>query len=64
MATGTANTAPVPAMPMQEDLILYRILSAMLEYLCCERELDERTRDRAKRVLAVKTGMTQDSIFL
>ena len=49
---------------MQEDLILYRILSAMLEYLCCERELDERTRDRAKRVLAVKTGMTQDSIFL
>lgn len=36
----------------------------MLEYLCCEGELDERTRDRAKRVLAVKTGMTQDSIFL
>ena len=32
MATGTENTAPVPAMPMQEDLILYRILSAMLEY--------------------------------
>lgn len=49
---------------MQEDLILYRILSAMLEYLCCEGELDEQTCDRAKRVLAVKTGMTQDSIFL
>lgn len=36
----------------------------MLEYLCCEGELDEQTRDRTKRVLAVKTGMTQDSIFL
>lgn len=64
MATGTENTAPVPAMPMQEDLILYRILSAMLEHRCCEGELDEQTRDRAKRVLAVKTGMTRDSIFL
>lgn len=64
MATGTENTAPVPAMPMQEALILYRILSAMLEHRCCEGELDEQTRDRAKRVLAVKTGMTRDSIFL
>ena len=64
MATGTENTVPVPAMPMQEALILYRILSAMLEHRCCEVELDEQTRDRAKRVLAVKTGMTQDSIFL
>lgn len=49
---------------MQEDLILYRILSVMLEHRCCEVELDEQTRDRAKRVLAVKAGMTQDSIFL
>lgn len=64
MATGTENTAPVPVMPTQEDLILYRILSAMLEHCCCERELDEQTLDRAKRVLAVKTGMTRDSIFL
>ncbi len=64
MATGTENTAPVPAMPMQEALILYRILSAMLEHRCCEGELDEQTRDRAERVLAVKTGMTRDSIFL
>ena len=61
---GNRNTAPVPAMPMQEALILYRILSAMLEHRCCEGELDEQTRDRAKRVLAVKTGMTRDSIFL
>ena len=64
MATGTENTAPVPAMPMQEDLILYRILSAMLEYLCCEGELDEQTRVRAKRGVAVKTGMTRYSNFL
>lgn len=49
---------------MQEDLILYRILSVMLEHRCCEGELDKQTRDRAKRVLAVKAGMTQDSIFL
>ena len=49
---------------MQEDLILYRILSVMLEHRYCEGELDEQTRDRAKRVLAVKAGMTRGSIFL
>ena len=36
----------------------------MLEHRCCEGELDEQTRNRAKSVLAVKTGMTRDSIFL
>lgn len=64
MATGTENTAPVPAMPMQEDLILYRILSVMLEHRCCEGELDAQTRDRANAVLAMKTGLKQDSIFI
>lgn len=64
MATGTENTAPVPAMPMQEDLIRYRILCAMLDNLCREGELDAQTRDRANAVLAMKTGLKQDSIFI
>ena len=64
MATGNVNTAPVPVTPPQEDLIRYRILCAMLDNLCREGELDAQTRDRANAVLAMKTGLKQDSIFI
>ena len=64
MATGNVNTAPVPVTPTQEDLIRYRILCAMLENLCRTGELDAHTRDRANAVLAMKTGLKQDSIFI
>ena len=64
MATGNVNTAPVPVTPTQEDLIRYRILCAMLENLCQTGELDAQTRDRANAVLAMKTGLKQDSIFI
>lgn len=64
MATGNVNTAPVPVTPTQEDLIRYRILCAMLDNLCREGELDVQTRDRANAVLAMKTGLKQDSIFI
>ena len=64
MATGNVNTAPVPVTPTQEDLIRYRILCAMLDNLCREGELDAQTRDRPNAVLAMKTGLKQDSIFI
>ena len=64
MATGNVNTAPVPVTPTQEDLIRYRILCAILDNLCREGELDAQTRDRANAVLAMKTGLKQDSIFI
>ena len=64
MATGNVNTAPVPVTPTQEDLIRYRILCAVLDNLCREGELDAQTRDRANAVLAMKTGLKQDSIFI
>ena len=64
MATGNVNTAPVPVTPTQEDLIRYRILCAMLDNLCREGELDAQTRDRANAVLAMKTGLKRDSIFM
>ena len=64
MAIGNANTAPVPVTPTQEDLIRYRILCAMLDNLCREGELDAQTRDRANAVLAMKTGLKRDSIFI
>ena len=64
MATGNVNTAPVPVTPTQEDLIRYRILCAMLDNPCREGELDAQTRDRANAVLAMKTGLKQDSIFI
>ena len=64
MATGNAITAPVPVTPTQEDLIRYRILCAMLDNLCREGELDAQTRDRANTVLAMKTALNRDSIFI
>lgn len=64
MATGNVNTAPVPVTPTQEDLIRYRILCAMLDNLCRQGELDAQTRDRANAVLAMKTGLKRDSIFI
>ena len=63
METGTANTAPASVTPTQEDLIRYRILCAM-DNLCRQGELDAQTRDRANAVLAMKTGLKRDSIFL
>lgn len=36
----------------------------MLENLCRAGELDAHTRDRASAVLAMKTGLKQDSIFI
>lgn len=64
METGNANTAPAPVTPTQEDLIRYRILCAMLDNLCREGKLDIQTHDRANAVLAMKTGLKQDSIFI
>ena len=64
MATENANTAPAPVMPTQEDLIRYRILCAMLDHLGRAGELDAQTRERANAVLAMKTGLKRDSIFL
>ena len=64
MEIKTANTAPVPVTPTQEDLIRYRILCATLDNLCREGELDTQTRDRANAVLAMKTGLKRDSIFI
>ena len=64
MATGNVNTALVPVTPTQEDHIRYRILCTMLDNLCREGELDAQTRDRANAVLAMKTGLKQDSIFI
>lgn len=64
MATGNVNTAPAPVTPTQEDLIRYRILCAMLDNLCRTGELDAQTSDRANAVLALKTGLKRDSIFI
>lgn len=64
METGNANTAPASVTPTQEDLVLYRILCAAMDNLCRTGELDAQTRDRANAVLAMKTGLKRDSIFL
>lgn len=64
METGTANTAPASVTPTQGELIRYRILCAMLDHLGQAGELDAQTRERANAVLAMKTCLKRDSIFL
>ena len=64
MEIKTANTDPAPITPTQEELIRYRILCAMLDHLGRAGELDAQTRERANAVLAMKTGLKLDSIFL
>ena len=64
METENVNTAPVPVTPTQEELIRYRILCAMLDHLGRAGELDAQTRERANAVLAMKTGLKRDSIFI
>ena len=64
METGNANTAPASVTPTQEELIRYRILCAMLDHLGRTGEPDAQTRERANAVLAMKTGLKRDSIFL
>lgn len=64
METGNANTAPASVTPTQEELIRYQILCAMLDHLGRTGELDAQTRERANAVLAMKTGLKRDSIFL
>lgn len=36
----------------------------MLDNLCLKGELDALTRDRANAILAMKTGLKRDSIFI
>lgn len=64
METGTANTAPASVTPTQGELIRYRILCAMLDHLGQAGELGAQTRERTNAVLAMKTGLKRDSIFL
>ena len=64
METGTANTAPASVTPTQEELIRYRILCAMLDHLGRTGELDAQTHEQANAVLAMRTGLKRDSIFL
>ncbi len=64
METKIENTAPAPAMPTQEELIRYRVLSAMLANLNAAREIDDETQARATAVLAMKAELRQDSIFI
>lgn len=63
MEIKSENTVPATAMPTQEGLILYRILCAILDETCREGELNDITHAQAVSVLAMQTGLRQDSIL-
>jgi len=64
MEIKNGNTAPERAMPTAEDLIEYQTLLALLSTLHTQGEIDDATRDTAGRLMAMKCGMKQTSIFI
>ena len=64
MATKTENTAPVPASPTAERLIRYQTLLALLDTLYWRGEINKETCNTAGKLVAMKCGLKQDSIFI
>ena len=64
MATKTENTAPANATPTAERLIKYNTLLALLDTLYERGEINVEIRNSAGRLMAMKCGLTQDSIFI
>ena len=64
MATKTENTAPANATPTSERLIKYQTMLALLDTLYERGEINAEIRDSAGRLMAMKCGLAQDSIFI
>lgn len=64
MATKPENTAPEPAMQTAERLIRYQTLLALLDTLYECGEINKETCTTAGKLMAMKCGLKQDSIFI
>ena len=63
MEIETENTAPVPASPAAERLIRYQTLLALLDTLYGRGEINKEIYTTAGKLVAMKCGLNQDSIF-
>lgn len=64
METKIGNTAPASASPTAERLIRYQTLLALLDTLYGCGEINKETCETAGKLLAMKCGLKQDSIFI
>ena len=64
MEIKTENTVPAPASPAAERLIRYQTLLALLDTLYGCGEINKDTCNTAGKLMAMKCGLKQDSIFI
>ena len=64
MEIKTENTVPVPASLAVEKLIRYQTLLALLDTLYGRGEINKETFTTAGKLVAMKCGLKQDSIFI
>ena len=64
MEIKTENTVPAPASPAAERLIRYQTLLALLDTLYERGEINQDIRSTAGKLMAMKCGLKQDSIFI
>ncbi len=64
METKTENTVPAPASLTAERLIRYQTLLALLDTLFGRGEINKETCNTAGKLMAMKCGLKQDSIFI
>lgn len=64
METKSENTVPAPASQAAERLIRYQTLLALLDTLYGCGEINKETCETAGKLVAMKCGLKQDSIFI
>lgn len=64
METRIENTAPEIVTQTAAKLIRYQTLLALLDTLHERSEIDEKVHDTACRLIAMKCGLNQTSIFI
>ena len=64
MEIKTENTVPAPALPAAERLIRYQTLLALLDTLYERGEINQDIRSTAGKLMAMKCGLKQDSVFI
>lgn len=64
MEIKTENTVPAPASRVAGRLIRYQVLLAILDTLYGREEINKETCTTAGKLMAMKCGLKQDSIFI
>lgn len=64
METKNASTVPGTVMPTAENLIRYQILLALLDTIHERGEINHAVKDTAVKLMAIRSGLNKNSIFI